>query len=362
MPAPHLTPDEVARIWSTDELEPLARERLRDETYRYVAGWAGTGGGVRINREAFDRWVFRPRILVDISAIDLGVTVLGRRMRTPILLGASALHRLSHPDGELATARAAAAAGSLMMVSTSTSTSLEAIAENVPDRWMQLYWMNDRAITRDIVARAEAAGFGAIALTVDAPYMGWREDERRMGDWDTGPVTQVVFPDPWPEGLAIDRTLTWKDLDWLRGITRMPIVLKGVMTPEDAAIAAREGIPGIIVSNHGGRQVDATIGSLDALPPIAEAVAGGTPAGGVAPEIYLDSGVRRGTDVLKALALGARAVFVGRLVHWALATGGQPALDRMFTLMNGELESVMGLCGQTRADAIDPSILERRPR
>jgi len=355
MPATHLTPDEIARIWSTEEFEPLARERLRAETYRFVAGWAGTGGGVRSNREAFERWVFRPRILHDVSSVDLGVTVLGQRLRTPVLLAASALHRLSHPDGELATGRAATAAGSLMMLSTSTSTPPEEVAKVADQRWMQLYWMNDRGITRDIVARAEAAGFGAIALTVDAPYMGWREDEKRLGDWDTGDVKQHVFPDPWPEGLAIDRSLTWRSLDWLRGITSTPSVLKGVMAPEDAAIAVTEGIPGIVVSNHGGRQVDGTAGSLDALPPIVDAAAGGT-------EIYLDSGVRRGTDVLKALALGARAVFLGRPVHWALATGGQPALARMFELINGELTSVMGLCGQTRADAIDPAVVMPRPR
>jgi 4-hydroxymandelate oxidase len=355
MPAPHLTPDEVARIWSVEEFEPLARERLREETYRFVSSWAGTGTGVRINREAFDRWVFRPRILTDVSSIDLSVTVLGAQLRTPVLLAASALHRLSHPDGELATGRAATAAGSLMMLSTSTSTPPEQVAEVADHRWMQLYWMNDREITRGIVQRAEDAGFQGIALTVDAPYMGWREDEKRMGDWDTGDVIQTVFPDPWPDGLAIDRSLTWRDLDWLRGITRMPIVLKGVMTPGDAAIAVKEGIPGIIVSNHGGRQLDATEGSLDVLPAIRDAVAGGC-------EIYLDSGVRRGTDVLKALALGARAVFLGRPVHWALATGGQPALARMFELIHGELANAMGLCGQTRADAIDPAIVTPRPR
>lgn len=355
MPSTHLGPEEVARIWSVEELEAHARERLRPEAWRFISGWAGSGAGVRANREAFDRWVLRPRILRDISTIDLGVTVLGRRLRTPVLLGASALHRLSHPDGELATARAAAAAGSLMMLSTSTSTPPEEVAAAVPDRWIQLYWMNDRAVTRDIVARAEAAGFQALALTVDAPYMGWREDEKRMGDWDTGNAIQTVFPDPWPEGLAIDRTLTWRSLDWLRGITRMPIVLKGVLTPEDAAIAAKEQIPGILVSNHGGRQLDSTVGSLDALPPIVDAVAG-------ASELYLDSGVRRGTDVLKALALGARAVFLGRPVHWALATGGEPGVDRLFALIEGELRSAMGLCGQTRADAIDPSTVMPRPR
>jgi 4-hydroxymandelate oxidase len=299
--------------------------------------------------------VFRPRILVDISSIDLGVTVLGRRLRTPVLLGASALHRLSHPDGELATGRAAAAHGSLMMLSASTSTTPEEVAGVVPDRWMQLYWMNDKELTRDIVQRAEAAGFQAIALTVDAPYLGWRETEFRLGDWDLGEVKQMIFPDPWPTGLAIDRTLTWRSLDWLRGVTSLPIVLKGVVTPGDARTAASEGIPGILVSNHGGRQLDGAVASLDALPAVADAV-------GEDIELFLDSGVRRGTDVLKALALGARAVFLGRPVHWALATGGEPALSRMLELIEGELTSAMGLCGQTRADAIDRAILMPRPR
>jgi 4-hydroxymandelate oxidase len=356
MPPTHLTPDEVSRIWSVEEFEPLAKERMRPEVHRFVTSWAGTGGGVRANREAFDRWRFSSRILHDISTVDLSVTVLGRPLKTPVLLAASALHRLSHPDGELATARAAKEAGSLMMLSTSTSTPPEEVAAVAADRWMQLYWMNDREVTRGIVQRAEAAGFGAIALTVDAPYMGWREDEYRLGDWDLGIATQSLFPDPWPPGLAIDRSLTWRSLDWLRGITSLPIVLKGVLDPRDAAIAAQEGIPGIIVSNHGGRQADGAVASLDALPPIVEAI------GDAPTEIYLDSGVRRGSDVLKALALGARAVFLGRPVHWALATGGQPALARMFHLVHGELTSLMGLCGQTRADAVDRSILVPAPR
>lgn len=345
-----LTAEELGRVWSVDEIEALARERMVPALWDYIASWAGSGEGIRINREAWAGWRIRPRILRDVAAMDLSTEVLGRRLRTPVLLGASALHRLSHPDGELATARAATAAGSLMMLSTSSSTSIEEVGAVAADRWMQLYWMNDREVTRDIVARAEAAGFHAIALTVDAPRLGWREQEYRRGDWDTGGVDQVILPNPWPPGLAIDPSITWRSLDWLRGITRLPVVLKGVLSAEDAAIAASEGIPGIVVSNHGGRQVDYAIAPIDALPAIADAVAGSV-------ELYLDSGVRRGTDVLKALALGARAVFVGRPVHWGLATGGEAGVARVLELIGAELSNAMGICGAARIADLRPELL-----
>jgi isopentenyl diphosphate isomerase/L-lactate dehydrogenase-like FMN-dependent dehydrogenase len=241
-----------------------------------------------------------------------------------------------------------------MMLSTSTSTPPEAVGEVGPERWMQLYWMTDREITRDIVRRAEASGFRALALTVDAPRIGWREMEFRLGDWDVQGIPQSLFPDPFPPGLKVESTLTWRSLDWLRGITSLPIVLKGVMTSEDAVIAADEGIPAIIVSNHGGRQLDHAMASLDALVPIADAV-------GDRMELYLDSGVRRGTDVLKALALGARGVFLGRPVHWALATGGEPALSRMLELINGELTSAMAICGASGIARIERAMLAPRP-
>jgi len=350
---PWLSPDEVSGLWSVDEIERAARERMSAPLRDYLDGWAGSGEGARINREGFSRWLFRPRILHDVREIDLGTTVLGQPVRTPILLGASALHRLSHPDGELATARAARAAGSLVMLSTSTSTPPEEVAAVGAPGWMQLYWMNDRGITRAIVERAEAAGFSALALTVDAPRLGWRPLEYRNGDWETHGVAQTVFPDPWPEGLAIEAGLTWRTLDWLRGITRLPIVLKGVMTPEDAAIAAAEGYPAIVVSNHGGRQLDHAMSSIEALPAVTDAVAGRA-------EIYLDSGVRWGTDVLKALALGARAVFVGRPVHWGLAVGGEAGVARVISLLSDELRNAMGLCGITRPEDATRAIVAPR--
>lgn len=351
---PPLTEAELAAIASVEDLEERARARMTPPLRDYIDSWAGSGAGMRVNREAFAGWLFRPRVLRDVRTIDLSTTVLGRPVRTPVLLGASALHRLSHDEGERATARAAAAAGSLMMLSTSSSTPVEEVAPLAGNSWMQLYWMNDRAITRALVERAEAAGVHALALTVDAPRLGWRELEARHGDWETGGVVQVHLPDPWPAGLAIESGLTWADLDWLRGITRLPIVLKGVLTAEDARIAADTGIPGLVVSNHGGRQIDFAQSPIDAIGPIADAV-------GDRMELYLDSGVRRGTDVLKALALGARAVFLGRQVHWALALGGEAGLRRLFALVNGELASAMGILGVTRPDAVPRDAVVRRP-
>jgi len=352
--APPLTEAELAAIASVDEIEAQGRARMTPPLRDYIDSPAGSGAGLQVNREGFAAWLFRPRILRDVRTIELATTVLGHPVRTPVLLGASALHRLSHDDGELATARAVAAEGSLMMLSTSSSTPVEAVVPVAGNAWMQLYWMTDRGVTRAIVERAEAAGVQALALTVDAPRLGWREREAQHGDWDTGGVVQVHLPDPWPEGLAIESGLTWADLDWLRGITRLPIVLKGVLTAEDARIAADTGIPAVVVSNHGGRQIDYAQSPIDALPAIADAV-------GDRMELYLDSGVRRGTDVVKALALGARAVFLGRQVHWALALGGEAGVQRLLALVNGELRSAMGILGVTRVDALSRDAVVRRP-
>ena len=349
----YLTTDELERLYSPDEFESLAKDRITAEAYAFISGYAGSGEGHRMNLEAFKRWVFRPRILRDVSSVNLSTTVLGKLLETPIILGASALHRLSHPDGEFATARAATTAGTIMMLSTSSSTPLEDVAPYAEHRWMQLYWMNDRGLTRDIVHRAEAHGYEAIALTVDSHRPGWREIEMRLGDWVPREVLQANFPNPLPDGLAISSTLTWRSLDWLRSITSMPIILKGILTVEDATTAAEEGYPAIIVSTHGGRQLDYLIASVDALPPVVDAVAGRL-------EIYLDSGVRRGTDVLKALALGARAAIIGRPVHWALGAGGEQGLLRLLTIMNSELLSAMALCGVTSIADVNRSLVSRR--
>jgi len=335
-PPVYLGPDELARLYSVEDFESLARERMADAGYRYVAGWAGTGETVRLNREAFGRWVLRPRALVDVSTIDPSTTVLGQPVSLPVLFAPSALHRLAHPDGELATAAASVAADTVMILSTSASATIEEVAAVARDPWFQLYWLTDRELTRDLVQRATAAGFRALCLTVDAPVGGWREGELRY----PVPLDATCRAANLPDVVEVETRLTWSSLDWLRSISPLPLVLKGIMTAQDARLAVDHGAAAIVVSNHGGRQLDWAQASLDALPEIVDAVGGQL-------EILTDGGVRRGTDVLKALALGARAVLIGRPVFWGLATGGAAGLGAMVELIRGELVSAMALTGAT---------------
>jgi 4-hydroxymandelate oxidase len=353
--APYLEPDELAQIFSVEEFEPLAKERMPIEGYGFYAGWAGTGAAARGNLEAYTRWRFRPRALVDVSRIDTTTTLFGRDLALPILFAPTALHRFAHPDAELATARAAEALGTTMIVSSGASVRFEEIAPTLTDPWFQLYWFTDRGITRELVARAEASGFAAIAVTVDTPVPAWREGEDRLPPLPSPGIWSDNLPrDPDPP-LEVDGSLTWKSLEWLRSITSLPIVVKGILTEEDARLAVEHGLDGVIVSNHGGRQLDWTIATLDALPEIVEAVDGRL-------EILLDGGIRRGTDVLKALALGARAVLIGRPVLWGLGAGGTAGVLRMVALMHGELISAMGHCGVTSTMNVPPGIVIRQER
>lgn len=345
-------PDELARIFSVEEFEPLARARMEPSAYGYVAGWAGTGWTTRHNRAAYGRWVFRPRVLVDVSSVDTATTVLGTPIDVPILFAPTAIHRLSHPDGELATARAARALGTIGVLSTGCSLPIEDVAAVGHRRWFQLYWYTNRELTRELIERANASGFEAIVLTVDAPVPYWRETEARLPLLLPPDVTQPNLPrDP---NLAYDRTLTWDSLEWLRSVSPLPILLKGVVRADDARRAAEHGVAGIIVSNHGGRQADTATPTLEALPAITEAVDGRI-------DVLVDGGVRRGTDVLKALALGARAVLIGRPVQWGLAVGGEAGVVRLVDLMAGELRSAMGVTGCRTIDEIGPTLLRRNP-
>ena len=246
------------------------------------------------------------------------MTILGRTIALPILFAPTALHRFAHPDAELATARAAEALGTTMVMSSGASVRFEDVGPTVTKPWFQLYWFTDRELTRDLVARAEASGFAAICVTVDAPVPAWREHEERLPPLPSPGIWSDNLPRDADPPLEVEAALTWQSLEWLRSITSLPILLKGIMTAEDAALAVEHGLDGIIVSNHGGRQLDWAQATLDALPEIVEAV---DVAGGKL-EILMDGGIRRGTDVLKALALGARAVLIGRPVQWGLATGG----------------------------------------
>ena len=349
-----LTADELLVLQGVDEFEPLARARMTEASYTYVAGAAGSGAAAVANREAYRRWVFRPRVLVDVSRIDLATTVLGRSIALPIMFAPSALHRMAHPDGELGTARAAEALGTIMVVSTSASMTIEDIGSAVTGPWFQLYWFTDRELTRDLVQRAEAAGYAAICLTVDTPVLAWREHESRLPVLPQPGIEIANLPDSPDRLLEVESALTWTSLGWLRSVTKLPLVIKGVMTPEDAHLAVEHGVDALVVSNHGGRQLDSSMASLDALPDIVDAVGGRV-------QVLFDGGVRRGTDVLKALALGARAVLIGRPVFWGLGTGGTPGLLRLVELMRGELISAMGHTGVTSVQEVPRSIVVANP-
>jgi isopentenyl diphosphate isomerase/L-lactate dehydrogenase-like FMN-dependent dehydrogenase len=284
---------------------------------------------LRENVAAFGRWVLRPRMLVDVSQTTAVTSVLGTEVSFPALVAPTAFQGLAHPDGERATARGAAAAGTIMCLSTLSTVSLEEVAGAAPEgkRWFQLYWGPDRTKVQDLLERAAAAGYRAIVVTVDLPEVGRRERDLRTGFETPASLSDVT-----------DNSLTWRDLEWLRAQTALPVLVKGILTGEDAVLATEAGVEGIVVSNHGGRQLDGVAASLDALPEVVEAV-------GDRAEVLLDGGVRRGTDVVKALALGARAVLVGRAALYGLAVDGAGGVERVLTLLREEVELALALCG-----------------
>ena len=335
------------------EIELAARERLAPLAYEYYVGGANDEVTIRENRAAFERLSLRYRVLVDVSRRSTSTTVLGTRVDVPVLVAPTAFQRLACDDGELATARAAAASGTVMILSTASTCTIEDVGAIGGNLWFQLYVYADRGMTKALVERAEASGMRAIVLTVDAPMLGRRERDLRNRFHLPDGVRLANVPSsgsvPMPtghgeSGLAnhfasgIDAALTWKDVDWLRSITKLPVLIKGIVRGDDAARAVDHGAAGVIVSNHGGRQLDTAIASVRALPEVAEAVAGRA-------EVLLDGGVRRGTDVIKALALGARAVLLGRPVVWGLAVGGESGARRVLELLRAEVDLAMALCG-----------------
>jgi isopentenyl diphosphate isomerase/L-lactate dehydrogenase-like FMN-dependent dehydrogenase len=342
---------------TVDDYESAARESLPQMVFDYFAGGAGDEWTMRENRRAFDRWVFRPRVLVDVSQVDLRTTVLGQEVPFPILLAPTAFQKMAHPEGERATARAAAGLGALMVLSTIATTGLEEVAETGVPRWFQLYVLKDRSLTATLVARAEAAGYGALVLTVDTPKLGRRfRDERNSFTLPHGiSMANLEGMDlPVAEGSSLfafilerhDPSLTWDDVAWLRSLSSLPVVLKGVMTAEDARLAVEAGADAVVVSNHGGRQLDGAPGTLDVLPEVVEAAGGRL-------EVFLDGGIRRGADVLKALALGAGAVMIGRAYLWGLAADGEEGVRRVLELLRDELLLAMALAGVTSSRKIE---------
>lgn len=335
------------------EIEAGAKERLTPLAYEYYFGGSNDEVTVRENRAAFERLAIRYRVLVDVSKRTTNTTVLGTPIDFPVLVAPTAFQRLACDDGELATARAASAAGTIMILSTAATTTIEDVAAVGGRQWFQLYVYADRSLTKALVERAEACGMSAIVLTVDAPVLGRRERDLRNRFHLPNGITLANVPSsgsvPMPtghgeSGLAnhfasgIDAGLTWKDIEWLRSLTKLPVLIKGIVRGDDAARAVEHGASAIIVSNHGGRQLDTAISTIRALPEVVDAVQGRI-------EVLLDGGVRRGTDVIKAIALGARAVLVGRPVVWGLAADGEQGARRVLELLRAEVDLAMALCG-----------------
>lgn len=358
---------------SIAELERLAAKAMDERAANYVFAGAGGEDTMDANRLAFARRRIVPRMLRNVAERDLSTTVLGTTMPAPLLLAPIGVQKVVHPEGELATARAAAAIGVPMIASTASAFSMEEIAEAGGDapRWFQLYWPNDRELAASFVARAEAGGYGAIVLTVDTFVPGWKPRDLQQAwlPFLSGTGVANYFQDPvfraaleqTPEedvgaatghflAVQANPALSWDDLGWLREQTELPIVIKGIQHPDDAREAVARGINGIVVSNHGGRQVDGAIGSLDALPAVVEAA-------GDDLTVLFDSGIRSGSDAIKALALGADAVCLGRPYVWGLALEGRQGVETVLKMVLAELDLTLALCGYTSPAELTPDAL-----
>ena len=324
--------DTPINVW---DYERLAEEKLDANAHAYFAGGAGDEVTLRENVAAFRRLTLRPRVLFDVTNISTATTVLGTEVSMPVLVAPLAVQRMAHPEGELATARAAAAAGTVMCLSTAATARPAEVAVAAPGapQWFQVYVFADRAITRDLVEEAVESGYRALVLTVDAPFLGRRERDIRV-DFK---IPEGMTPSGDIFGEGFDTALSWRDLEWFAG-HGLPVVVKGLLTAEDARLACEHGAAAVVVSNHGGRQLDGVQATVDALEEVVDAVEGRI-------EVLLDGGVRRGTDVLKALALGARAVLIGRAMVWGLAVNGEAGVAHVLRLLRDEIELGLALLG-----------------
>ncbi|HKS95283.1 MAG TPA: lactate 2-monooxygenase [Terriglobia bacterium] len=355
------------------KLELKAKETLKPEAYDYLAGGAGGEDTLRANQAAFARWRIVPRMLRDVSRRDLRVKLLGLELPAPVLLAPVGVQGILHREAEIAVARAAASVGVPFVLSTLGSRTIEQVAGAMGDapRWFQLYWSKHPEITASMIRRAERTAYQAIVVTLDTALLGWRERDLEypylpflsgegLANYFSDPVFRAQLAKPPEEdpvaavrywlSIYSNTSLTWDDLGELRRYTSLPILLKGILHPDDAAEAVRRGVDGIIVSNHGGRQVDGAIAALDALPRVVRAVDGRIP-------VLVDSGIRRGSDALKALALGARAVLLGRPYLWGLAVAGEPGVREVILNFLADFDLVVALTGHTSCDQLNQSAL-----
>jgi lactate 2-monooxygenase len=360
---------------SYEELEAKAKERLEAKPYYYVAASAGAEVTAKQNNKAFEKWQIVPRMLRDTSTRDLSIELFGKKLSYPVLLAPVGVQSIVHPEGELATARASAAMDVPLIASTASTYSLEKVASEMGQgqRWYQLYWSNDREIAASMVKRAEVAGYDAIVITLDTPMMAWREKDiehaylpflegEGIGNYLSDPVfCSRLEKSPHEDMRAAimlwaqvfgNPTLTWDDLEYIKAQTSLPILLKGILHPEDAKLAVEHGVDGIVVSNHGGRQVDGAIAAIDALPEVVDAVQGKIP-------VLMDSGIRRGSDILKALALGAKAVLVGRPYMYGLALAGEEGVKQVLRNLIADFDLTMALSGKRCVEELNRDLLKR---
>ncbi|CAH2007211.1 unnamed protein product [Acanthoscelides obtectus] len=349
------------------DFEEFAYKTLPRNALDYYRSGAGQQETLANNKRAYSNYRIRPRCLRNVAETDISVTVQGEHVSMPVGISPTAMQRMAHPDGECANAKAAQDMGTIFILSTISTSSIEEVAEAAPRgiKWFQLYIYRDREVTRQLVSRAEHAGFRALVLTVDAPFFGLRLADIRnkfvlpphlkLANFQGTKSTDINKSKAGSSlndyvNSLFDQTIEWKDIAWLKSITKLPIILKGILNFEDAIMAADAGVSGIIVSNHGGRQVDTWPASIEALPEIVKAV-------GDRVEVYVDGGVTQGTDVFKALALGAKMVFMGRPALWGLTYAGEAGVKKILNIMKGEFESTLAISGCARISDITPSMV-----
>ncbi|MDQ3019476.1 MAG: alpha-hydroxy-acid oxidizing protein [Bacteroidota bacterium] len=347
------------------DFESLAKEKLTQMAYDYYSSGANDEFTLKENCDAYKRIFLKYRVLVDVSKRDLSTEVLGSKISMPVMIAPTAFHKIAHPEGEVEVAKAASAAETIMILSTLSNSSIEEVVKASDQNiWFQLYVFKDREVTKNLIQRVENTGCKALVLTVDAPFLGTREkDVRNKFNLPDGITVKNLEPDfkeklslNYDSGVAgyfadnLDPSLNWKDIEWIKSITKLPIIIKGIACKEDALLAVENGAEGIVVSNHGGRQLDTCRATIDVLPEVADAVQGKI-------EILIDGGIRRGTDILKAIALGAKAVLIGRPVIWGLAVDGEKGVTSVLEILRRELDLAMALCGCNSIEKINKDFI-----